>query len=394
MNKNTLVEMLDYQEKKNNANQNHILNKKITSLRKAKEVTDECFSLYFNKSYENYFTTYLDPDTCEDGFIVRYRKRRRKLPRILVEVTANIENLNDLVKLAENYPKSDHIDYSIQMDGLYNIKYYLKDLLSFIGLEELKDNLLDQIIYFMQHPPDDYLHTVLYGPPGTGKTEIAKILGKIYTKLGILRKGTFVKVTRADFVAGYLGQTAIKTRNLIEQNRGGVVFIDEAYAMGNQEKRDSFSKEALDTLCELLSDYKNDIMVIIAGYKEELDNCFFSYNPGLASRFAWQFEIKEYDAEQLSKIFRKKVEDAGWILDVGVGNEEWFKNHIDSFKNYGRDVENLFSKCKICHYRRIFGKDIRKHYLTEEDLKNGLNKFKNFNGKKNEKESTPSFMYT
>ena len=100
------------------------------------------------------------------------------------------------------------------------------------------------------------------------------LLGKIYTKLGILSKGTFVKATRSDFVAGYLGQTAIKTRKLIEDNLGGVVFIDEAYAMGNEEKRDSFSKEALDTLCELLSDHKSELMVIIAGYKEELDKCF------------------------------------------------------------------------------------------------------------------------
>lgn len=390
----SFVHLLDDEEKKNNDDRNRITSEQITTFNKAKQITDESFSLYFSKSYERYFTTYLDPDRCEDGFIMKHRRRKRRLPKIQIDVSANIEKLDDLVKLADNYPQSDHIDYSIQMDGLYNIKNYLKDLLSFVGLEELKENLLDQIIYFMQHPPDDYLHTVLYGPPGTGKTEIAKILGKIYTKLGILRKGTFVKVTRADFVAGYLGQTAIKTRNLIEQNRGGVVFIDEAYAMGNQEKRDSFSKEALDTLCELMSDYKNDIMIIIAGYKKELESCFFSYNPGLASRFAWQFEIKEYNAEQLSQIFKKKVEDAGWILDIGVGNEEWFKTHMDFFKNYGRDVENLFSKCKICHYRRIFGKKTGKHRLIYQDLDNGFLKFKNFNGDKNEKESAPSFMYT
>jgi SpoVK/Ycf46/Vps4 family AAA+-type ATPase len=391
-----LVQALDIEEKKNNAMQKLKFNS-CCRKHKAKEIkkyTDEMFPYYFPDYYEKSFSVYLDLDRCDDGFSTRPRRRKRRLPKLQVDIDVNIEKLEDLVKLAENYPASENIEYSVELHGLYNIKYYLKDLLSFVGLEELKENLLDQIIYFMHHPPDDYLHTVLYGPPGTGKTEIAKILGKIYTKLGILRKGTFVKVTRADLVAGYLGQTAIKTKNLIEENRGGVIFIDEAYALGNQEKRDSFSKEALDTLCELLSDYKNDIMVIIAGYKKELESCFFSYNPGLASRFAWQFEIKDYTPEQLSLIFKKKVYDAGWVLDSDVGNEEWFKKNSEFFKNFGRDVENLFSKCKICHYRRVFGKKLGVRKLTQEDLEKGLEKAKKFNGNDNKKELPPSFMYS
>jgi SpoVK/Ycf46/Vps4 family AAA+-type ATPase len=390
-----LIESLDNEQTKNNIIRKQLLNKNNYSDVKVINYfnIDKRFKWVFPNYYEKKFTTYLDPDKCDEGFS-RKRIRKRRLPKINVEVNANIEKLEDLVKLINDYPKSDVIDYSIRMEGLYNIKNDLKELISFVGLDELKANLLDQIIYFIQQPPDDYLHTVLYGPPGTGKTEVAKILGNIYTKLGILRKGTFKKVTRADFVAGYLGQTAIKTRQLIENNLGGVIFIDEAYSMGNQEKRDSFSKEALDTLCELLSDYKNDIMVIIAGYREELDNCFFSYNPGLASRFAWQFEIKEYTPDQLSQILRKKVEDYGWVLSDGVANEEWFKENMDFFKNYGRDVENLFSKCKICHYRRIFGKSEGRHVLTMKDLENGFEKTKKFNADKNENKSTPSFMYT
>ena len=394
MNKFNLVDALDKEEKKNNLKRKILLiNEKNSDIKKKRDYTDKVFNHYFPKYYENSFSTYLDADKCEDGFSKK-RIRKRRLPRMKVEVKADIQSLSDLIKLTEDYPKSDFVDYSIPMYSLYNIKNDLKELLSFVGLEELKENLLDQIIFFMQQQPDDYLHTVLYGPPGTGKTEIAKILGNIYTKLGILRKGTFMKATRADFVAGYLGQTAIKTRNLIESNRGGVLFIDEAYALGNQEKRDSFSKEALDTLCELLSDYKNDIMVIIAGYREELDTCFFSYNPGLASRFAWQFEIKEYTSEQLAQIFNKKVEDAGWVMDSNFTCEEWFKEHMDYFKNFGRDVENLFSKCKICHYRRIFGKKEGRHKLTMKDLENGFEKTKKFKGGNNEKKLPPSFMYS
>ena len=258
--------------------------------------------------------------------------------------------------MTEDYPLYRDVEYDINMEGLHKIKEYLIRLDAFVGLEELKENLLDQLIYFIHEKDDDYLHTVLYGKPGTGKTEIAMLLGKIYTKLGILNKGTFVKVTRSDFVAGYLGQTAIKTRKLIEENLGGVVFIDEAYAMGNEEKRDSFSKEALDTLCELLSDHKSELMVIIAGYKEELDKCFLVIIQVSESRFAWKFEISPYNAEELTQIFKKKINDASWFLDSNVNLASWIEERLEHFKSYGRDIENLFSKCKICHFRRVFGK--------------------------------------
>jgi hypothetical protein len=148
-------------------------------------------------------------------------------------------------------------------------------------------------------------------------------------------------------------------------------------------------------LCELMSSHKKELMVIIAGYRKELNTCFFSYNPGLISRFAWQFEIPEYSALQLHEIFYKKVSDAGWYVADNVGNKEWFEKNMDSFKSYGRDVEQLFSKCKICYYRRIFGRKTSKKLLEEIDLNNGFKKYKQFSGEKNNtKESTPNFMYT
>ena len=152
----------------------------------------------------------------------------------------------------------------------------------------------------------DFMHTVIYGPPGTGKTEIAKIMGNIFCNLGILKKNVFRKATRSDLIAGYLGQTAIKTRDLVTSCLGGVLFIDEAYALGNEEKRDSFAKECIDTLCEALSDHKDEIMVIIAGYEKELKNCFFNYNQGLESRFTWRFHTDDYKPEELMEDFRKE----------------------------------------------------------------------------------------
>jgi len=222
----------------------------------------------------------------------------------------------------------------------------------------------------------DFMHTVLCGPPGTGKTEVAKILGNIFSHLGILKSGTFKKVTRSDLIAGYLGQTAIKTREIINSAIGGVLFIDEAYALGNTEKRDSFSKECIDTLCEALSDHKHELMVIIAGYEKELTDCFFSYNEGLNSRFTWRYNIDSYSATDLRRIFEKIVRDNNWRFEEPDSiKDEWFKTNYDYFKYFGRDIEVFFTKTKIAHSRRIFGSSrdsIKKYCLTMKDLENGF----------------------
>jgi SpoVK/Ycf46/Vps4 family AAA+-type ATPase len=242
------------------------------------------------------------------------------------------------------------------------------------------------------------MHTVIYGPPGSGKTEIAKIIGAIYSRMGILKKGTFKKVTRSDLIAGYLGQTAIKTRDIIEDCIGGVLFIDEAYALGNPEKKDSFAKECIDTLCEALSNHKHEIMVIIAGYETELNECFFSYNQGLESRFTWRFKTDNYEAEDLHNIFLKKVKDIGWSIkdtDTDTTNTntsknniqvEWFKKNISSFPYFGRDIETLLAKTKIAHSKRLFGKK-HKNQISFGDLEKGFRMYsKNENIKRKERE--------
>lgn len=225
----------------------------------------------------------------------------------------------------------------------------------------------------------DYMHTVLYGPPGTGKTEVAKILGNIFCNLGVLKSNTFKKVTRSDLVAGYLGQTAIKTREVIDAAIGGVLFIDEAYALGNTEKRDSFSKECIDTLCEALSDHKHELMVIIAGYEKELNDCFFSYNEGLSSRFTWRYKIENYDAVELRKIFEKIMKDNHWTFDSNERDavkDEWFKSRVHYFKYFGRDIEVFFTKTKIAHSRRVFYlPETHRRKLIMKDLDAGFELF-------------------
>ena len=310
----------------------------------------------------------------EDIDILQKRKRKRDLKYIDIDVEIN--TLDDLLKLIDTYPLDNDIQYNINMKPLHNIKDLLIELNSMIGLTSLKNSIVEQILYFIQglHKGfgGDFMHTVLYGPPGTGKTEIAKIIGKIYSKIGILKNGVFKKVTRSDLVAGYLGQTAIKTRDVIKDCIGGVLFIDEAYALGNNEKRDSFSKECIDTLCEALSDHKQELMVIIAGYENELNDCFFNYNQGLDSRFTWRFKIDKYNGEELYQIFVKKIKENDWSIEDDI-QASWFQEKHDSFPFFGRDIETLLTKIKITHSKRVFCKpEKEKKRIIFKDLEKGF----------------------
>ena len=314
-----------------------------------------------------------------------------------VKIDREINGLTDILKLIDDYPLKIDVEYNINMQAMHNIKTPLQDLNNMIGMNKLKDAIVDQIIFFSQnlHMGNDFMHTVIYGPPGTGKTEIAKIMGRIFSSIGILENNKFRKATRADLIAGYLGQTAIKTRDVIKDCLGGVLFIDEAYALGNREKRDSFAKECIDTLCEGLSDNKDKLMVIIAGYEEDLDKCFFSYNQGLNSRFPWRFHTDDYKADELNKIFAKKVKEIGWSLEKEIKNS-WFEDKMDYFKFYGRDIETLLAKTKIAHGRRVFCKDENeKRVITQKDVNKGFEMFTDNKEVKNrvDKQSFIPFMY-
>jgi SpoVK/Ycf46/Vps4 family AAA+-type ATPase len=310
------------------------------------------------------------------------KKNKEEEKHVEIKETINIEEeintISDLLRIIEIYKYDPSIKYNINIKALHNIKEPLTQLNNMIGLHTLKTNIVDQILYFAQdlHKGSsiDFMHTVIYGAPGTGKTEAAKIMGKIYSKLGVLKKETFKKVTRSDLIAGYLGQTALKTQEVIKEALGGVLFIDEAYALGSSEKRDSFAKECIDTLCEALSDNKENLMVIVAGYEKELKDCFFSFNQGLDSRFTWRFKTDDYSAEDLHNIFIKKVKDIEWKIDEKSNiSVDWFKKNKDYFKFYGRDIETLLAKCKIAHSKRVFClPEIEKKKLILKDLEKGF----------------------
>jgi SpoVK/Ycf46/Vps4 family AAA+-type ATPase len=280
---------------------------------------------------------------------------------------AEIKSLDDLLTLAWNY-KGDHIIWF----KLWNIIPALTELKNVIGMDDLKMEVVRQIMYIIRnYNHDDYFHTVLYGPPGVGKTMIAHILAKIYAGLGIVGSEKVTHVKRSDLIGEYVGKTEKKTKDILNKAKGGILFLDEAYAMGHQDKTDVFSKACIDQINQFLSEHKHEMIMIIAGYEKEIEQNFFGINKGLASRFQWKFTLKGYSYTELHAIFVNKAALEGWMVP---SDSSFFKDHVKEFPYHGRDVENFFSKCKVAKACIINSPNDK--VLTMEHLHDGFKLYK------------------
>ena len=312
---------------------------------------------------------------------------------------AKFNNIDDLIELGKSYDPDNKVKYNINLKKLSKLVVPLEKLNKMIGMSQVKQTVIDQILYYLQNidnKNNDMLHSVIEGPPGVGKTEVAKILGEIYRNLGILSNDKFKSVKRSDLIGGYLGQTAIKTQKVLDECDGGVLFIDEAYSLGNSEGKDSYSKECIDTLTRHLSENKKNFICIIAGYKESLNECFFKYNEGLERRFPYRFIIEKYTGEELYKIFIKILEENNWKhSDLNI---DFFDKNIKYFLFNGGDMEILFHKCKIAHSRRVFSlSQEHKKKITMADLNLGLKLLlenENISQRNNENQNSILTMYT
>jgi len=317
--------------------------------------------------------------------------KRNVRPKIKLENCPNVENLNDLIEIG----KTNKFYKNINTIMLWDILQNLIELQSMIGMKGLKETIFYQIIYYLQNmhsknKNEEYLHTIIMGSPGSGKTTVAKIIGNMYKNMGILsRDGVFKIGYRDDFVGEYLGQTAVKTRKFLDSCLGGVLFIDEVYSLGpGQKDRDSFSKEAIDTICSYLSEHKNDFCCIIAGYEKEIKKCFLSVNSGLERRFPWVHVIDEYNEENLADIFLKLISEIKWTLHEEVNKNfliHFFKEEKDNFKNFGGDIETFITKIKMAHSKRVFSLSKEsKFILTKDDIHNGFEMAQKYKLNKNE----------
>ena len=252
-------------------------------------------------------------------------------------------------------PKPDLEEVLAELDGLCGLGQVKKDVKSLINLVKVrklrKENGLPV--------PPMSLHLVFMGNPGTGKTTVARLLAKIYHAIGVLSKGQLVEVDRSGLVAGFVGQTAIKTQEVVQKALGGVLFIDEAYALVNQENGNDFGHEAIEVLLKNMEDHRDDLIVIVAGYTDLMEK-FIHSNPGLESRFNKYFFFEDYDGGQLMEIFRSMCKKNGYTLSeegetwARKDFEELYENRDENFGN-ARDVRNLFEKAVARQSDRVAG---------------------------------------
>ena len=225
--------------------------------------------------------------------------------------------------------------------GLEKVKADVKSLINLVKVRRLRQE------HGLPVPPMS-LHLVFLGNPGTGKTTVARLLARIYHAIGVLSKGQLVEVDRSGLVAGFVGQTAIKTNEVIQKALGGVLFIDEAYALANQDAPNDFGREAIETLLKGMEDHRDNLIVIVAGYTELMGN-FIHANPGLESRFNKYFYFEDYDGAQLMEIFRSMCGKNGYTLDdraaeyAGTYFKELYEGRDENFGN-ARDVRNMFER--------------------------------------------------
>lgn len=334
----------------------------------------------FGEQYEKIFA-----DDSKGPHKKTFKKTNGLKPRLKVGMSKKQHNsdLNDESKYDFETFEYDGKQFGINLKTVVKLINPLKKLARMIGMQKVKDDIFDMIIYFLQgfeKRNKNMLHSVIEGPPGVGKTQLGKIMAQIYCGLGIIESSRFKYVKATDLMGDHIGATKHMTQAAIDEANGGVLFIDEAYALGSSGSKDPYGKECIDTINFNLSEKKSNLIVIVAGYTDDLDKYFFSLNPGLARRFPYRFKVDSYTAIELMGIFIDKLKKNRWKLRNEVTMEKletFFKTHKKDFPFFGGDIENMLKSCQFAHSKRMIGKNpLLRGKLSMEDLVAGLEKFK------------------
>lgn len=296
---------------------------------------------------------------------IEYLNKREKL--ILIERdydTGPVVNKTDT-------GKEENLDRLLkEMDsliGLKTVKKTIKEYIAYIKVQELRKK-------FSLKSSPVVMHMIFKGNPGPGKTTVARIIARIFKEIGFLNEGEIIEAERADLVGEYIGHTAQKTRKLIQKAIGGVLFVDEAYSLARGGEKD-FGKEAIDTMVKAMEDHKDNLVIILAGYRREMDH-FLKTNPGLASRFAIQLDFPDYSLDELIKIAELMYAEKEYILDQA--SKHYIYRALTKLRSKevingnARTVRNLVEKSIRRHASRVINiKNIDRNslmYITREDL--------------------------
>ena len=294
----------------------------------------------------------------------KMEKRQEEIVETLYKYLGSLQVDEQLqkLKLESNTSLEEQFDCLNELIGLEAVKKQVRDLINYNKVQQLRmENGLRRT--------DKTLHMAFLGNPGTAKTTVARIVGKMYKAMGFLSKGHFIEAGRTDLIAEYQGQTAIKVKKLIKRAKGGVLFIDEAYSITENDKSDSYGRESLTELTKALEDYRHDLVVIVAGYPDLMED-FFKSNPGLKSRFNTFITFDDYKQEDLINIFNYICKQNDYVASDPLIKklttliEKVLKEKNQYFAN-GRFMRNLFDDITMNQAKRLLKND---EELTHDDL--------------------------
>lgn len=339
---------------------------------------------FLYKSYKEFIIQFAQ------GIVAADQNISIKEMSVISEINAKISS-NTFGEINEKATNEKSINESFKAENKSNletsndeekIEDVLTELETFTGMEGIKRDVRSLINLLKIQKQRELqglsvvkpsLHMVFTGPPGTGKTTVARIMGRVFKALGVLKKGQIIETDRSGLVAGYVGQTAIKVDEIVQKSMDGILFIDEAYALSPSDGQDSFGQEAIDTLLKRMEDNRDSLVVIVAGYEQEMQR-FIESNPGFKSRFNKYISFDDYNPEELIEIFVSIVKKNKYIatqelIDIlRIKFSDLYESRTKSFGN-GRVVRNLFEKIVENQSNRLANIETT---LTEADLQNLL----------------------
>lgn len=347
-----------------------------------------------------------------------YSTIKRKPIRIMPDFpipTEDVNSTNDLLTLISFIKEHNLHNICSKFKRLVDCEESIMEFNAMVGLDEAKKTMATQILSLCSDndassEDSSDVHCVIYGSPGCGKTTLAKVLSKLYLKMGVIKNGTIIKGDRSSMIGEYVGETEGKTKKLLTKALGGVFFLDEAYQLGHSSdgNRDPFAYVCITTIVQFITENKGKFVMILAGYKQDILDNFFAQNEGLDRRFPFKYTLKGYNDDQLLEIFKYQASRAGYKI-AGTDNinelnsydeltnkypstinmfannhikhvrpaitSSFFRKHKENFQYYGGDTETFFGCCKMIHDKRMFSQLNTDKILSKVDIEKGYKMF-------------------